>query len=166
MGEEWEGIAQVKIELFVLKPEIGVSFPLDIRKYLTRSLGEISSFYRGYSEKFLFENLVTFLTENYKSEVGLLVLRDEENRILGFAVFSEKHICGLPFSSCFLKYLYVDPVYRGKGLGKLLLKHLKTKFKAIGLLVEKGEEQAKAFYEKQGFQLVGTLSHAPTGKMY
>ena len=127
MEEKWEGIAQVKIELLVLKPEIGVSFPLDIRKYLARSLREISSFYRRYSEKYIF---------------------------------------GLPFSSCFLKYLYVDPVYRGKGLGKLLLKHLKTKFKAIGLLVEKGEEQAKAFYEKQGFRLVGTLPHVPTGKMY
>ena len=158
----------LKTEFYLLKPQnaAGESVPSEVRKYLIRDLREVSSFYERYSEDFISNNLVAFLTENYKSEVNLLILRDEKNNILGFAVFSEARSLGFPFPSCFLKYLFVDPAFRGRGFGKLILQHLKAKFKTILVLVEEGEEKAKSFYEKQGFRFIAALPHELTGKTY
>jgi len=158
----------LNVEFYVLRPQNdnGNSLPLNVKRYIAENLKKVSSFYERYPEEFILDNLVGFLTENYKSSVNLLILRDEENNVLCFAIFSEVAQPGLPSPSCFLKYLFVDPVFRGTGLGKRLVQYLKNKFWSITVLVEEGEEEAKAFYEKQGFLSVTALPHELAGKTY
>ena len=159
---------KLNVESYFLEPQdiAGNSVPLDVKRYLVKNLKEVSSFYERYSEDFISNNLVAFLTENYRSRANLLVLRDGGSNILGFAIFSEVNLGDFPSPACFLKYLFVDPAFRGKGLGKLLVQHLKTKFRSILVLVEEGEEKAKVFYEKQGFRFVDILPQELTGKTY
>ena len=158
----------LKIELYAIGTGRAESDNLspDVKEYIAKNLEEVSSFYERYSEGFISDNLVRFLTEDYKSSVSLLVIRDKKDTVLGFTTFSEVDPPGLPSPSCFLRYLFVDPTFRRKSLGKTLVQYLKDKFRSITVFVDEGKEKVKDFYEKQGFQFLGVLPHEPTGKRY
>jgi GNAT superfamily N-acetyltransferase len=87
--------------------------------------------------------------------VGISGLCDPLPKILGF---SETDKPGE------LKILYLDPRFRGKGIGKILLKFIEDKAKREGykeILVRSAErfkDTAYAFYEKMGYIKVGTVS--------
>lgn len=58
----------------------------------------------------------------------------------------------------FIDELYIKPDFRGKGLGKIILKQLKEKMEGIGLAslrleVEQYNQQAIRLYESEGFEV-------------
>ena len=92
-----------------------------------------------------------------------LILKDETEQIVG----------GLSASIYWgwldIEYLYLPQQARGKGLGSALLRT------AEEIAVQKGcsksylstfEFQAKVFYEKQGYQVIGTLEDYPPGSAF
>lgn len=72
------------------------------------------------------------------------------NTPIGFAKGSFDDGCG------FIDWLYLDPDYRGLGLGSLLFKRVmaffrKNRVHSVDLMVVFGNKAAKRFYEKHGF---------------
>ena len=62
--------------------------------------------------------------------------------------------------------LYVDPCYRGRGCGKILLEKVEEKAKCLGgymCHLDTFDWQAKGFYEKLGYEVFGVLDHCPEG---
>ncbi|MCP8968443.1 GNAT family N-acetyltransferase [Ectobacillus ponti] len=59
--------------------------------------------------------------------------------------------------------------FRGKGLGKLLLRQAEELAKekgAVKVLLTTFEFQARAFYEKNGYEVVGEIKDYPPGSTY
>jgi ribosomal protein S18 acetylase RimI-like enzyme len=89
-------------------------------------------------------------SEHYHIWVAL-----EANQPIGFAVMQ-----GMSDELAMLSKLYVLPDYQGKGVALSLynavVNHTKISgYTKLNLSVFSGNSKAKAFYEKQGFKLVG-----------
>ncbi|MFC7231177.1 GNAT family N-acetyltransferase [Saliphagus sp. GCM10025308] len=88
---------------------------------------------------------------------GLLVARDG-TRIIGFASFSVEHgALELACTRGFLSNLYVDPDYRGQGIGSALLEHVEASLADRGvdrLILEAmaDNEAARRFYREAGYE--------------
>lgn len=83
-------------------------------------------------------------------------IRDPAGRIAGFiAVVGGK-----------VEMLFVHPRYRGKGVGKRLLRHAIATLGVTDLDVNEANPQAIGFYEHLGFQVVGRSPLDGTGKPY
>lgn len=80
---------------------------------------------------------------------GLIVIAEAEGRIIGVAQ------CGRNGSDHVLYKLYLDPDYRGRGLGPALIESILQNLpsNAPRLCVEHfaGNERAGTFYEREGF---------------
>ena len=62
--------------------------------------------------------------------------------------------------------LWVDEAYRKQGLGTQLLADVEKDFRENGcniVLLDTFDWQARAFYEKQGYSVFGTLEDCPKG---
>lgn len=98
---------------------------------------------------FLSENYITLLRHlletQYLGAVNLFCTRDSHLRITGFAGTSPGK----------LEMLFIDPAYRGMGLGKKLLDYAIEHFHITELDVNEENAQARGFYERQGFEVVG-----------
>lgn len=64
-----------------------------------------------------------------------------------------------------LAALFIDPSRQGSGCGKLLLDHAKSTRDAIALNVFARNENAIAFYRKQGFTIQSEQIDEPTGEL-
>ena len=63
-------------------------------------------------------------------------------------------------------FLYVEPSARGDGLGAALLRRVEEEGRRQGarrVLLNTFSFQAPGFYEKQGYEIFGTLTNAPKG---
>lgn len=133
------------------------------------------------SDKRLFDEVV-ILFDNYRvfykksSDMGLarkfLTARLQANESIIFAVFNEQDGSpkGIGFTQLYPTYssaraaknwilndLYVDEMYRGKGIGKLLIEHVLGFAKADGSIYVQLETatdnySAQRLYDKIGFQ--------------
>ena len=87
---------------------------------------------------------------------GLLVARDGDS-IVGFASFSvERGSLELDADRGLLSNIYVDPAYRGRGIGAALLETAENELAAQGaevvvLEVMADNEAARRFYDRQGY---------------
>ena len=65
-----------------------------------------------------------------------------------------------------IKILWVDEIYRGQGIGKMLIQHIEAeakKLKATIAMLDTFDFQAKDFYLKQGYTIIGTVDDFPEG---
>lgn len=97
------------------------------------------------------------LLEVYLPNLDITVARDcSDGSIMGFSGVSEKRV----------EMLFVDAVQRGKGIGKLLLRHAIDKLGADELDVNEQNPQALTFYKKHGFETVGRSEVDGQGRPY
>lgn len=89
------------------------------------------------------KRLKSLLLSRYLGTVTLFCTRDEQLNITGFA--------GVTLGK--LEMLFVDPAWRGQGLGKTLLAHSVNNFGIRELDVNEQNTQALGFYLKQGFEV-------------
>ncbi|TQJ19639.1 GNAT family N-acetyltransferase [Kribbella jejuensis] len=82
-------------------------------------------------------------------------LRDGE-RLVGFIGVEDGNV----------EMLFLDPSFRGRGGGSLLLRHAFTSFAATTVDVNEQNPQAIGFYEHHGFRVVSRSTHDSTGKPY
>ncbi|MEB0141341.1 GNAT family N-acetyltransferase, partial [Undibacterium sp. CCC2.1] len=61
---------------------------------------------------------------------------------------------------------FIDPEYRGQGIGKLLLNHAIDHFHADRLDVNEQNHQARGFYLKLGFEVIGREELDGMGQPY
>ncbi|MGW7682173.1 GNAT family N-acetyltransferase [Kribbella sp. NPDC054772] len=83
-------------------------------------------------------------------------LRTDDGLLIGFIGVEDGNI----------EMLFLDPVYRGRGGGKLLLEHAFTQYAATSVDVNEQNPQAVGFYEHHGFRTVSRTTHDSTGKPY
>ena len=81
--------------------------------------------------------------KKWQSVSGRYFIVSEEH---GFVAFQEG-----PAESCYLSDLYVDPQYRGRGLGRALVRAVKCDHRYVELHVDEGNVAAWSLYESEGF---------------
>ncbi|ELY61868.1 GNAT family N-acetyltransferase [Natronolimnohabitans innermongolicus] len=92
----------------------------------------------------------------HQANDGLLVARDA-GRIVGFASFHLEHgSLALDTTRGMLSNIYVEPAYRGQGLGGALLEAAEAELEergaeAVVLEVMADNEAARRFYDRQGY---------------
>jgi len=108
-----------------------------------------------YNRQYLSDREMAFNNEDIS-----ITVKDEEGNILGGITGNTKLHC------LFIQFLWLDDKLRGEGIGAKLLK------KAEELAVEKGcrmvrvdtfSFQAPEFYQKQGYEVYGTVEDFPEG---
>lgn len=92
----------------------------------------------------------------YLETVNLFCTRNAQQRITGFGGVSRDR----------LDMLFIDPDYRGQGLGKQLLRHAIEHFQINELDVNEQNPQALGFYLKQGFKVVSRSEVDGLGQPY
>lgn len=87
-------------------------------------------------------------------------VRDGEGELVG-------GISGWMWGACIeIDYLWVHPDLRGQGYGTRLLRTLEQEARALGCrsaVVDTYSFQAPAFYQKRGYELLGTVGGYPRG---
>ncbi|MBS4174662.1 GNAT family N-acetyltransferase [Bacillus sp. FJAT-49736] len=108
-----------------------------------------------YNMKYLSDKEIAYVNEDIS-----ITINDEEGNILGGITGNTKLHC------LFIQFLWVDERLRGQGMGAKLLKKVEE------LAVEKGcrmirvdtfSFQAPEFYQKQGYEVYGTVEDFPEG---
>lgn len=109
---------------------------------------------------FLPENYIMLLRDllvtQYLDAVNLFCTRDAQLRITGFGGTTPGK----------LEMLFIAPDHRGMGLGKKLLDYSIEHFQITEVDVNEQNPQARGFYEKQGFEVVGRSEVDGLGKPY
>ena len=83
-------------------------------------------------------------------------LRADDGLLIGFIGVAEGNV----------EMLFLDPAYRGRGGGSLLLAHAFETFAATSVDVNEQNPQAIGFYLRHGFQVVSRSEQDSTGKPY
>lgn len=89
--------------------------------------------------------------------------RNEDDRIIGGST-AEIH-----WDSLHIDYLWVDDRERGKGLGTRLMRYLEAEAQARGCrwsTLTTFDFQARGFYEKLGYRVIGQLDDYPPEHTY
>ncbi|MEB0043560.1 MULTISPECIES: GNAT family N-acetyltransferase [unclassified Pseudomonas] len=94
--------------------------------------------------------------DQYLDAVVLICSKDTQQRITGFAGIAAGKV----------EMLFIDPEHRGQGLGKMLLNHAIDHFHAERLDVNVQNHQARGFYLKQGFEVIGREEFDGMGQPY
>ncbi len=92
----------------------------------------------------------------YLDMVDLYVISSEELRITGFVGLSENKI----------EMLFLDPAYRGRGLGKHLLRFAVDSLGATLVDVNEDNAYASEFYQRMGFRVTSRSPLDPNGKPF
>ena len=90
------------------------------------------------------------------SQVTLIAVQDENNRLLGFAGISGNR----------LEMLFIDAAERGKGLGKNLMLHVINNCNVTKVDVNEQNAAAVNFYKHFGFKIISRDEIDGTGKPY
>jgi len=102
------------------------------------------------------ELLKNLVLTRYLDAVMLICTKDSRQRINGFAGVSAGKV----------EMLFIDPHYRGQGLGRQLLGYAIEHMNADELDVNEQNPQALGFYLKQGFEVIGRTEHDGLGQPY
>lgn len=102
------------------------------------------------------ELLKNLVLTRYLDAVMLICTKDSRQRINGFAGVSAGKV----------EMLFIDPHYRGQGLGRQLLSYAIEHMNADELDVNEQNPQALGFYLKQGFEVIGRTEHDGLGQPY
>lgn len=96
------------------------------------------------------------IRNEYLQAVNLFCIRNEQGHIAGFLGVSDDKV----------EMLFIDPVYRGKGIGKVLLHYAVEELGLRKVDVNEQNEGAVGFYRHYGFDVVGRSEVDGTGKLY
>lgn len=96
------------------------------------------------------------IRNEYLQAVNLFCIRDERGHIAGFLGTSEDKV----------EMLFIDPAYRGRGIGKALLHYAVEELGIRKVDVNEQNEGATGFYLHYGFEVVGRSEVDGTGKPY
>lgn len=108
---------------------------------------------------FLSECDLLYYKENislYFTAVSLYAIRDAKNTIQGFLGTSDEAI----------EMLFIDPKYRGQGIGKELLHFALQKLHLSKVDVNEQNDQAVGFYLHLGFEIENRSELDDSGKPY
>jgi putative acetyltransferase len=105
---------------------------------------DIEFFKNTIQEQYLFDHL------------ELTLARDSEGTILGFIAVSKES----------LEMIFLAPRARGRGIGKMLLRHAIDEMKITKVDVNEQNEEALQFYKHFGFEVVSRSKYDNTGKPY
>lgn len=92
----------------------------------------------------------------YLAAVKLFCKKDDHSHITGFMGTSEDKI----------EMLFIDPAFRGKGIGKELLSYAVNTLGIKKVDVNEQNEQAVGFYLRFGFEVTGRSAVDSMGKPY
>ena len=119
--------------------------------------------FRSDTTKYTEEDLTKMIQDDKKP---IYVAEDENKGVLGYAFCQEKEqpfsTTMVPFKSFFIDDLCVDETKRGQHVGKALFEYVKEEAKRRGcyeltLNVWEGNDSARAFYDRMGFQIQKTV---------
>jgi putative acetyltransferase len=96
------------------------------------------------------------ILNEYLNIVDLRCIRDTGKKILGFLGVADKNI----------EMLFIHPLSRGKGIGKLLINYAIDELKVTKVDVNEDNPEALIFYEHHGFEVIGRSELDPTGRPY
>lgn len=96
------------------------------------------------------------ILNTYLDAVELRCIRNNEKRIVGFLGVAEQN----------LEMLFIDPEYRGKNIGKMLLNYSIDNLNVTKVDVNEQNEQAVGFYKHCGFEVLGRSELDSSGKPY
>ena len=88
--------------------------------------------------------------------VNLFCIRNEQGHVVGFLGTANDKI----------EMLFIDPLSRGKGIGKLLLQYAIDQLGTKKVDVNEENHQAVGFYKHMGFQVVSRSDVDSMGKPY
>ncbi len=116
----------------------------------------LSSHFKEYFAQQTFERRCRKFRSLPEEHVHIAAAEDESGALVGYCICSVRDETGE------LDSIYVEPEYRGRGVGRNLaesgLAWLKQKgCRYIDVLVAEGNEAALPFYEKLGFCVRGTV---------
>lgn len=86
-----------------------------------------------------------YVPEAIRSVLSLVTARDDDGRALGFAGADDGK----------LEMLFIDPAYRSKGVGTMLLDFAIRELGITRVDVNEQNAQARGFYEHEGFEVIG-----------
>ena len=86
-----------------------------------------------------------YVPEAIRSVLSLVTARDDDGRALGFAGADDGK----------LEMLFIDPAYRSKGVGTMLLDFAIRELGVTRVDVNEQNAQARGFYEHEGFEVIG-----------
>ena len=89
--------------------------------------------------------LLPQLRDIYLPAVELWVAVDTDDRPQGFIGLNESHV----------EMLFIEPDLRGKGIGRMLLDHVRSSHGTLGVDVNEQNPQAVGFYLHYGFVQTG-----------
>ena len=96
------------------------------------------------------------ILNTYLDAVELRCVRNDEKKIVGFLGVAEEN----------LEMLFIDPEYRGKRIGKILLDYSIDNLNVSKVDVNEQNEQAIGFYTHCGFEVIGRSELDSSGKPY
>jgi len=96
------------------------------------------------------------ILNKYLDAVLLRCIRNDENRIIGFLGVEKQN----------LEMLFIDPKYRGRGIGKSLLMYSIENLNVTKVDVNEQNKQAVGFYKKYGFKTIRRSILDSLGKPY
>ena len=96
------------------------------------------------------------ILNTYLDAVELRCVRNNEKKIVGFLGVAEQN----------LEMLFIDPGYRGKKIGKILLEYSIDNLNVTKVDVNEQNEQAVGFYQHCGFEVIGRSEWDSSGKPY
>lgn len=108
-----------------------------------------------------------FLAEVEINNLKPLILNEYFHHVLLHKYVQDGQIVGfIGTSSDNIEMLFIDPEFRGKGVGRVLTNFAITELKIENVDVNEQNLQALGFYKKRGFQVIGRSELDGQGKPY
>lgn len=108
-----------------------------------------------------------FLPEEEINNLRPLILNEYFYQVLLYKYVQDGKILGfMGTSSDNIEMLFIDPIFRGKGIGRILTNFAVTALKIDKVDVNEQNLQAVGFYEKLGFKIIARSELDGQGKPY